>query len=173
MYDCLELLDEIIEIYPIPSGTVTFPLPFQARSVAASPSHKEAGTDKPVSLEWLRSQPGMVVEAVAADNTHARTIIIEDKPTVKGSQKTSVAGRYFQMSVSAKSHQDTDAVQEFVNWVSDADSFDTFIVDASENIYVIRGVYPATSIELTTNLPLYKDHDISLSVECVNGLQTV
>lgn len=173
MYDCLELFDEIIEIYPIHSGVVSFPVPFQIRQTVVKPTYTTGGQQHPVSLDWLRTQRGMVVEAVSYENQHASTLLIEEKPTVKGSPKHSLAGRYFQMSVQAKSHQDVALVQDFINYVNESDAFDTFIVDASENIYVIRGVYPATNIEATTNLPLYKDHDIALSIECVNGLQQI
>lgn len=173
MLDCLELLDEITEIYPIPVGVVSFPVPFQVRQTTAAPTYPADGIQNPVSVAWLRTQRGMVIEAVANDNTHARSLLVEDYPSAKGSSKTSAAGRYFQMSVSAKSHQDVDQVQDLVNYVNSYEAFDTFIVDASQNIYVIRGVYPATSIEVTTNLPLAREHEITLSVECVNGLQTL
>lgn len=173
MIDCLELLDEIIEIYPVPAGLVTFPVPFQVRQITVSPTVSDDEEHPVVSLGWLRSQPGMVVESVYPDNSHARTIIIEDKATVKGTPKTSVAGRYYQMSVSAKSHQQVEDVQYMADYALGADYFDVFIVDASENIYVLRGVYPATNIEVATQLPLYKDHDISITVECVSGLQRI
>lgn len=173
MYDCLELLDEITEIYPIHSGVVSFPVPFQIRATVVKPTYTSGGQQHPVSLDWLRTQRGLVVETVSYDNQHAGSLLIEEKPSVKGTAKFSLAGRYFQMSVQAKSHQDVAPVQDFVNYVNEADAFDTFIVDASENIYVIRGIYPATNIEVATNLPLYKEHDITLSIECVNGLQQV
>lgn len=170
MFDsCLEILDEIIEIYPIPGGTVDFSVPFNVRS--SSVSAKLHSDSKAVNLAWLRTQAGMVVEAVSGDNAHTRTLIIENKPSVKGSPKASVAGRYYQMSVSAKTLMRTDDVMAMVSAVQEAEYFDTFIVDAAENIYLIRGCYPATQIEVTQVLPLYKETEVSISVECVNGLQ--
>lgn len=171
MYDCLEILDEITEIYPIPSGVVTFPVPFQVRHTIVEPKYSIEEVQYDVTLDWLRTQRGMVVESVASENHHAGSLLIEFKPSVKSSQKSGIAGRYFQISIQAKSHQDLVETQDFVNYVDDSETFDTFIVDASENIYVVRGVYPATNIEMSANLPRYKEHDITLSIECVNGIQ--
>lgn len=172
MNDCLELLDDIIEIYPVPTDVLSWQTPVMIPASSISWPTLVNGSGL-ADLAWLRSQCGLVVDSVKDHNSNARTLLIENNISVKASLKQNIAGNYYQVSVNVHTRADISDAQYFVASVDAARSWDTFVVDVNDQVYVVRGVYPATSISLNAVLPLSKSHEIILSSECVNGIQMV
>lgn len=172
MRHCKEILEEVVGIFPLQCGTLSFERPANARctKLTTADVHASDGTTQ-ISIDWLNQQMGLVTVCMDVDNTNTDTLIIEDEPTVKIAQKRQLAGLYYKIDITAKTEEYYNRVEKLFSIVSEWDYFDLVVVDSEDNIYIAQNMAPATVMTITENFPRSKDSDITLNIENVNGLQ--
>ena len=174
MTNCLELLGEIVAIYPVATGSLQFTIPFNVAvdRVAATSIlvPKPSARPEPFTRAWLNTQRGIILDGYNIFNVNDNQIIMEPGTSVKESAKTATAGIYYTTKVSAKTYDDIERVRSLVNDVLDMESFDTFIVDDMERVFVLRAEEPACAISISANLPISQTHSIEIEVASVSGL---
>lgn len=176
MLSCLELIGEIVAIHPVPAGTFTFDVPFNVRQSQAGAVRRPDGTR--ITLADVHSLGGFAVDGYyiynnARDGESFGAVTIEPGAKLKESDKTSAAGLYYDTKVSATSDDDLSAIRSIANSLMVAEYFDCFVVDSLDNVFLIRGVEPATAISINASLPLSTRHSIEIEIVSVNGLLPV
>ena len=169
MTNCLELIGEIIAIYPVEKGALNFAIPFNVivDSMSASNITVSGGGSQVLTREWLDAQRGIILDGYNIYNEDKGNIIMEPGTSVKESSKTLTAGMYYMTKVSAKTYEEVEKVRSFVNA---NESFDTFIVDNMDRVFVLRAEEPACAISMSANLPISQTHSIEIEVASVSGL---
>lgn len=170
--DCLEALGNIVAIFPVPSGTYNFAVPFNVRATTISLSDITSLSES-AFIDDLYRRGGLMISSVQYLADPSRTITIEERPSIKASTKKARPGLYFNVKISARSFDMQKTVESFVRYIQDAPYFDTFILDTEDNLYLVRGVEPATDISTDIVLPRTQEQQIDIEVNCVNGLQQV
>lgn len=178
MNSCEEILQDVIYIIPIESGKLGCDIPFNVGSMptlSVSSFSLVGSRYNSVSalVSQLKSRRCFLTEASVEGGTHARSVFIEEKPSIKATSKTGTMGRYFDTKVSAKSIDDVESVTDFVNEVAGWPWFDLFLIDSDDNLYFLRGQRSASNIELNQALPSANTHDIDLQIMSVNGVQKI
>ena len=170
--DCLEALGNVVAIFPVPSGTYDIAVPFNVRAttIALSDITNLSESD---FLADLYSHGGLMISAVQYLSNASRTITIEERPTIKSAAKKDRAGLYFNVKISARSLDMQKTVENFITYLMQYPYFDTFILDSEDNIYLVRGIEPATDMSADIVLPRTQEQQIDMEVNCVNGLQQV
>lgn len=178
MNSCEEILQDIVCIVPIKSVIFGCSLPFNAGgkptlSVNMLTIAGESYNSVSSLVVHLKARRCFLTEATVEGGTHANSVIIEEKPSIKATSKSGAMGRYFDTKVSAKSIDDVESVTDFVNEVAGWPWFDLFLIDSDDNLYLLRGQRSASNIELNQALPSANTHDIDLQIMSVNGIQKI
>lgn len=171
MLSCLELIGEIVAIHPLSPGTLTIDAPFNVSRSQASATLSGIS----LSLSAVHALPGFAVEGYylynnARADASTTQIIIENGASLKESSKTTAAGTCYTTKVSATSYHDIDAIKAFINEISSHEYFDCLVVDSLDNVFLLQGVEPATSISVSAALPITSKHGIDVEIVSVNGL---
>ena len=172
MRDCIELLADIVEIYPVPGDKLSFVVPFQIQT----PSIKAADiklNDFNFSLSALRLHPGFRVGSYISSSTHTRIHEMEPDVSVKSQMKSSSAGSFFNVQVSLTSYDQPELLRDIASLLYHCDVFHLFVVDSDGKVYLVRGEAPSTSFSVTDSLPLSSGSQVTFDVVSVNGLQHV
>lgn len=173
MSECLELLGDIVAIYPVPRSQVSCEVPFSVFSstVDASQLLLDNGSSMvPFSCRLLRRMRGLVLDTYY-NNSDAWSM--EDDATAKETAKRGLSGCVYNTKLTAHSYASLPALRDFVNDISEADSFDVFVVDNSSNVFIIRGNDTSSSISLSASLPLSNPHQVDIEAVSVSGLQYI
>ena len=172
MIDCLELLTDIVAVYPVPAGVLSFDAPanvFQS-SVPSGAIHYV-----PTSSEFSKDTLGLL-RGIVLDTYYKRnstSIILEPGASLKETSKSTTAGVCYNSKLSLNTYHDIDELRSFIYNIQDALYFDLIVVDMTDNVYIIRGQHPSTSISLSVNLPIASRHDVSIEVCSVAGLSPI
>lgn len=172
MRDCLERIGDIVAVHPLPIGTITFDHPFNVRQSAVSAASILYDA-KPLTLAAVRALDGMTLEGYDYNNVRANRVIVEPGITVKESFRQSAPGISYESKISLNSYADIDDLRDLVYLVHAAPAFDVLIVDSADNVFLLRGVEPATSITLSATLPVTTQSSVDIQVVSVNGIQPV
>lgn len=173
MTDCLELLGEIVAIYPVEKGLLQFAVPFNVVVDRLSaediivPDQKEG---YPITHEWLNAQRGIILDGYFINNECEGSIIMDAGASAKESITTVSAGKYYLTKITAQTYDSIDKLRSLYRDVSEMDSFDTFIVDDMERVFVLRADEPSCAISMSANLPISKSQSIEIEVASVSGL---
>lgn len=175
MLSCLELFGDIVAIHPLPAGTLSFDAPFNVRSSQAS-GVSIAGHR--LTLADVHGLGGFAVDGYYLYNNARvgesfQAVTIESGAKVKESDKTVAAGVYYTTKISATSEDDISSIHDIANELMSAEYFDCLVVDSLDNVFLIRGVEPATAISINASLPLSTRHSIEIEIVSVNGLLPV
>lgn len=175
MLSCLELFADIVAIHPLPAGTLSFDAPFNVR-------RSQAGTisisGHRLTLSDVHGLGGFAVEGYYLYNNarvdgSLKAVNIEPGAKIKESDKTVAAGVYYTTKITASSDDDLSAIHDIANSLMAAEYFDCLVVDSLDNVFLLRGVEPATAISVTGELPLSSHHSIEIEIVSVNGLMPV
>lgn len=169
MRDCLEYIGEIIAVHPIPLGTLSFAFPFNVQRSSVSASEVSLN-GRILTRSAVKALPCLALESYDYNNVRANMIIAQPGITAKESSKVSAAGVSYETKVSVRSYADINELRELVNDVMEAPAFDVLLVDSFDNIFLLRGVEPATNIALSANLPITTLSNVEVQVVSVNGI---
>lgn len=169
MLDCLELLGEIVAIFPIKKGVLDFDIPFNvpvAKMMAANIKvNGSVFTDS-----WLKSQRGIILDGYYINNVHEGNIIMEPGASVKETPNVASSGIFYNTKVTSSTYDDIEKIRSFVCAVQQMASFDTFIVDDMDRVFVLRSEEPACFIRMNATLPVKNTQGIDVEVVSVSGL---
>jgi len=175
--DCLEILDSITEVYPIPIGTFSCSVPFNVRNVSQlNATSFSKGTTAMATVTDLiasvREHAGMLVEGVYGSSSPANSIEIQPDVSVKNSNKTDITGTNYTVKVTAKTLDRMECLNYFTNTIAQTD-FDMFIIDSEENLFLVRGAKHATELSVSASVPRSNGHEIEAEILSVNGIQKI
>lgn len=168
MRDCLELLGDIIAIHLFSPGEISFTYPFnvEVTSVNASSIILDAQS---IDIPSLVGKEGIAVDTYY-NTIPEDSIIMEQNASIKESVKTTTAGQCYSTKISIKTYDTISDVRSFVRKYSSQEYFDAIIVDSYYRAFLLRGVEPATSIGMSSALPVTNLQGIDIEVVSVNGL---
>lgn len=174
MLNCLELIGEIVAIHTLPAGALSFDMPFNVRN-PRSGAIRIGG--RSITLSDVHQMDGFAVDDYYLYNnvreTSSHALTIEPGVKVKESDKISAAGVYYTTKITASSTDDIADLHSLANKLMSAEYFDCLVVDSLDNVFLLRGVEPATRISVTAGLPLHEYHNVEIEIVSVNGLQPV
>lgn len=184
MFELCQEYGEIIAIVPIPAGQCQFDVPFNIESpsvsassvmlsavgIPSSPGYAEATHPSAPAL-FMRS--GFFVDGYDARASASTIISIRPKPSVKGTAKRGLDGSSYSVKVTASTEEAPDVVSAFVRAITHHECFHLFLVDTNNQCYLVRGVFPATSMQYNMQLPVYNLGEVSFELHCVNGIQPI
>lgn len=176
MNSCLEIMTDIIAVVPIPVGTYKFDSPFNVRRPSvpySSISRKVDDKDTYFSsannlLDDLRHRKGFFIDTYINSSMDETALTMESGVSVKETSKVSISGRTSTDKVSLSTYHDLDLVRSFVNEWTGYSYFDLFVIDQMENVFVMRGMEPSTSVVVSANIPGM--YDIDFEVISFNGI---
>ena len=168
MRDCIELMGDIIAIHLFPEGQLNIDVPFNAQCQSLKSSNIRIGSAS-ISCALLKSQRGLAVDTYY-NNVPDGSIIIEAGTSIKETPSNSIQGISYSTKISARTYDDIDGIRTFVDYINNHAFFDTLIVDSMDNVFLLRGVEPATRITMSASLPLHHTQTIDIDVVSVNGI---
>lgn len=172
--NCLELFDDIVEIYLVEVGEFVFDHPFNVHSSKPIPIGTISNSaGDPFSLSMLRREIGLLVEGAFSSDVRNESVCIESGASVTTSQKIDMAGVYHVVKISAKSCEPIDRLKMAVSHALCADAVDIFIIDSEDNIFVIRGGGSFPHISFSVSLPQGAGNEITIEFDSKNGMQRI
>lgn len=171
MRDCIELLGDIIAIHLFSPGEISFTYPFNVAVTSVNASNIILDA-KSIDITSLDRKEGIAVDTYY-NNIPGDSIIMEQNASIKESIKTTTAGQCYSTKISIKTYDEISDVRTFVNKYSSYEYFDAVIIDSSYRAFLLRGVEPATSISMSSSLPVTNLQGIDIEVVSVNGLQPI
>lgn len=170
MKDCLEFFGDIVAVFPVADGTLSYDVPFNidVDSLRASAIRIDNAGNDVLSMRFFNSHRGFVVSNY--NNENIDSVTIETGATVKESGKKSVAGIYYETKVSFNTFESIKDIRSFVNDIKRFRYFDLFIVDAMDRVFLLRGIDGACAISMSANLPISQRTSIEIEYASVNGV---
>lgn len=172
MRDCLELIGNIVAIHLLPLGTATFPMPFNVQAPSVQASAITIG-GLAMTLDNLKKTRCLALEDYLIYNSPKDSVEVETGISVKETSKLVAAGTYYTTKISCRSYDAVESIRQLVYDMTAVEAFDAFVVDSEDRVFLLRGVEPATSIDMQASLPVSTTSSIELQVASVNGLQRV
>lgn len=173
MRDCLELIGNIVAVHLLPLGVASFPLPFNVRATKVNASDIRLNGKK-MTMPMLKATRCIALDDyIIYNNCADNSVMAEPGISVKETSKTVAAGTYYTTKISCKTYDLVEDVRQLVYDYTGMEAFDVFLVDSEDRVFLLRGVEPATSIELSDNLPVSVADSVEVQMVTVNGLQRV